>query len=43
MRNSGIDWDLVLTVTVAILVTVGVVILIGAGPSLDEIVFWEAR
>ena len=39
MRNSGMDWDLVLTVVVAIAVTVGVVVLIGAGPSLDQIVF----
>ena len=39
MRNSGIDWDLFLTVVVAIAVTVGVVMLIGAGPSLDAVVF----
>lgn len=36
---NRIDWDLILTVTVAILVTMGVAILIGSADSLDAIVF----
>ena len=37
MRNF--DWDLFLTVTVAIAVTVGVMFLIMAAPSVDALVF----